>query len=247
MKKKQSAKLKIYNQNPDKKKVATLELRKKTGFDYDAVQKLKEVNVIIDGFIAGNEIEDIVFKTNKSNKDKVSKVTSKCKLFSCDTCNFETRHVAAFKTHKTRIHKQIKKCEICVYYAETQSNFEEHIQKHHGPKPIYNCSDCDYVATLKAELDKHKLSTHEKEASYSCDFCEYEFKMQSSKQEHIKLNHKGNLKRTKEIISSSSYPPRKKQEMEKNIDSVELMDIEIETDSLIQMFEARIEQLEAET
>ena len=103
------------------------------------------------------------------------------------------------------------------------------------------------MATLKAELDKHKLSTHEKEASYSCDFCEYEFKMQSSKQEHIKLNHKGNLKKTKEIISSSSYPPRKKQEMEKNIDSVELMDIEIETDSLIQMFEARIEQLEAET
>ena len=63
-----NAELKIYNQNPEKKKAATLELRKKPGFDYDVVQKLKKViNIILDGFIAGDEIEDILSKSTKYN------------------------------------------------------------------------------------------------------------------------------------------------------------------------------------
>ena len=62
-----NAELKIYKPNPDKKKGATLELRKKPGFDYDVVKKLKTmITIIVDGFIAGDEIEDILTKSNKN-------------------------------------------------------------------------------------------------------------------------------------------------------------------------------------
>ena len=269
-----NAELKIYHPNPDKKKGATLELRKKPGFDYDVVKKLKNViNIIVDGYMAGFEIEDIFAKSNKVKKAKISKVTSQCKLFSCDLCNFETKHVAAFKAHKTRIHKQFK-CNMCVYKAKTQSELKEHMKIQHENTACIKCKDCDYVAKEQHDLEKHNLMTHGKDEGNPCDFCDYKTTMQSVLEEHKKLihklqifscticgyivynesvlenhkneKHKENLKRTKETVSPSSSPPRKKQEMDENVESVELMDFEIEADSLIvKMLETRIKELEA--
>ena len=159
-----NAELKIYKPNPDKKKGATLELRKKPGFDNDVVKKLKTmITIIVDGFIAGDEIEDILTKSNKNYKSKISKVTSKCKMFSCDMCNFETKYVAAFKTHKTKIHMLVK-CELWDCKFKTQNELEKHLQNKHTKGAHIECINCDSVIKEKSELDKHRKLSHGNEA-----------------------------------------------------------------------------------
>ena len=81
---------KIYNPSTNKKKGATLELRKMSGHEYNHVQILKDIIILLlDGFILGEDVEQ-VFKTD-AIKRAASKVTSKPKLFSCDQCDWETR------------------------------------------------------------------------------------------------------------------------------------------------------------
>ena len=95
--------LKIHNPSA-RKRGATLELRKMSGFEYKHVHFLKNIiNILLDGFIMGKDLNDIVKTVGRQNSSPW--ITSKPKLFTCDKCNFETRFAAALKTHKTKIHE----------------------------------------------------------------------------------------------------------------------------------------------
>ena len=116
--------LKIHAPSVHKKKGATIEIRKVSGFEYSQVLILRKIiTCLLDNFIKGNDISDVVSNSEKlSSKSRISQVTSKPTLFTCDLCKWQTRFPSALKTHKTRIHQiterdQTKKlaCGRCMF------------------------------------------------------------------------------------------------------------------------------------
>ena len=101
-----NAELKVYNPSNNKKKGATPEMRKMSGFEYEHVQTLKNLIILLlDSFILGNDIEHVLDTSRIDAKKKsASKVTSRPRLFACDLCNWQTRFASALKVHKSKIH-----------------------------------------------------------------------------------------------------------------------------------------------
>ena len=132
--------LKVYNPSVGKKKGATIELRKMSGFDYILVEKLKMmITNLLDGFIAGYDVEQVLAISKKGTLHRViGKVTSKPKLFACDLCNWQTKFGSALKSHKTRIHCKEQtgrkfKCDACVFQFDTQELLDVHGRIKHKP------------------------------------------------------------------------------------------------------------------
>ena len=60
--------LKVYAPSVNKKKGATIDLRKMSGFDYNFVDKFKEiVTTLLDGLIAGNDVENVIKNAKNSS------------------------------------------------------------------------------------------------------------------------------------------------------------------------------------
>ena len=79
--------LKIYNPSLNKKKGATMELRKMSSFEYTHVELLKSMLIIfLDGFIAGDDVNEVLKNFKKGSVPR-ARVTSKLRLFNCDQCN----------------------------------------------------------------------------------------------------------------------------------------------------------------
>ena len=80
------------------------------------MESLKNVvNGILDGLIAGNDIEQVI--CNKDPKKVFGRITSNPKLFTCDVCKWQTKFGSALKAHKTRIHNQNDNhdCDFCIF------------------------------------------------------------------------------------------------------------------------------------
>ena len=128
--------IKVHAASMGKKKGATLEIRKMSGFEYLYVQKARNVIAdLLDGFISGEELESILENSKNGVNKSVSRVTSKCKLFACDLCNFETKFGSALKAHKTRIHKYVPSvnlisCDVCESSFKTKSLLYTHKLEH---------------------------------------------------------------------------------------------------------------------
>ena len=134
--------LKVYNPSNNKKKGATIEMRKMSGYEYDHVLVLKNiVTILLDGLILGNDINQVMSDSNvESNKKVAAKVTSRPRLFSCDLCNWQTRFASALKVHKNKIHIANPKtgtevsCDVCAFKAKEKSIVDEHFQTKHKAK-----------------------------------------------------------------------------------------------------------------
>ena len=116
--------VKIYVPSVQKKKGATIEMRKCSGFDYAQVEMLKTIiTTFLDGFMAGIDIKEVIKNSGRISSLK-SKVTSKPKLFNCELCNFRTRFGSALKAHVTRIHVEQDespfKCDKCIFCAQNK-------------------------------------------------------------------------------------------------------------------------------
>ena len=127
--------LKVYNPSVNKKKGATIELRKISGFEYSHVEILKRmITTLLDGFIAGKDMDEII-KNGKGESFNKSKVTSKPALFSCAICNWQTKFASALKSHMTRIHRpkssDLVKCDQCDFQTQTILLLDDHTQLNH--------------------------------------------------------------------------------------------------------------------
>ena len=180
--------LKVYNPSLNRTKGATIEMRKMSGFEYTHVELLKcIVTAFLDGFIDGKDVNDIIQNSRKGSLNK-SKVTSKPKLFNCDQCNFQTKFGSALKVHKTRIHKVKQILEL-------------------------QCAECNFSAKTQAEIDEHRLTVHKPEQCFTCDICNSVYSSKTLLEEHLLSMHRPTVKRSNEIRTPSSSPPRKKQEV----------------------------------
>ena len=168
--------LKVHNPSLTKKKGATLELRKMSGFDYENVEIVKTmITTILDGVIAGAEVTEVLknLSNNVPLKNVAGKVTSKPKLFSCCICSFQTRFATALKAHTTRIHNQTPvksqnqfKCDICVFIGETSASLDDHMKTHRvcnkRSKDFFKCAiiNCDSTFDTEDKLSEHEHNQH---------------------------------------------------------------------------------------
>ena len=202
--------IKIYNPSLNKKKGATLELRKMSGFEYSHVESLKNfITSVLDGLIAGNDIEQVI-SSKKDSKKLFSRITSNPKLFTCDVCNWQTKFGSALKAHKTRIHNQNdnNSCDICDLKGKSLLDIKEHVKNGHNQskkryKEIFTCEIPACNSNFESE---NKLKIHENH-------------------QHDTANK--NVEKKDE--SPTSSPPRKKQDIEDaTVDDIEMNDLEIE-------------------
>ena len=230
--------LKIYNPSVHKKKGATIEMRKMSGYDYVHVEILKNmITILLDGFIAGDDIEEVLKKDPSVKPDRV---VSKPKLFSCVLCNFQTRFGSALKAHNTRIH------------VNSQIPIKQSL----------------HDSCVSESVPKQTQNVKRAKSSVNCKSCNSTFSTVDKLKEHEKNQHmKSDQLDSPDMISPSASPPRKKQESEtidsqakesveimesENTtneidDSVEMLDLQIEAnDTIYKMLENRIKQLEVE-
>ena len=106
-----NAELKVHNPSANKKKGATIELRKISGFEYEHVLRLKDIlTKILDTIIAGDQLDKVIKNMKVEAAEKLArKITSKPKQFECEICNFKTKFSSALKSHMTRLHPNIHK------------------------------------------------------------------------------------------------------------------------------------------
>ena len=116
------------------------------------------------------------------------------------------------------------------------------------PKP-FTCDQCDWQTKFASALKIHKKKIHEVNL-IPCNICDFKFETNDDLKKHINENHTRNKRSKSEEKSSTptSSPPRKKIEMENILEkdeSIEMMDIEIEANSLVvSLLEKRIKELE---
>jgi len=170
--------LKIYNPSVKKKKGATIEIRKKSGYDFTHVLLLKDLLAnILDRLMSGEELSSILSNTNVASKRN----TVSSGLIKCDLCNYQTRLLSALKSHKTRIHNSDKfnfNCTICDFSSTSDENLKAHISEQ--PSNVV--------------VDKFK-----------CSNCNFEFATESNLKEHVELNQTLGFKRRKSDVTPGCF------------------------------------------
>ena len=145
------------------------------------------ITVILDGLIAGNEVEQALKDAKKElGLKSQSKVTSKCKKFTCVVYNFETKFSSSLKGHMTRIHPQKDySCPKCDFKFQREVDLNLHITAIH--KENYDCKTCEQKFVAKVDLDLHIIKKHgtkRMKESFTCKFCDSTFRSQESLKEH---------------------------------------------------------------
>ena len=105
--------IKVYNPSLNKKKGATIELRKRPNYDFSLVEKVKNiVTNLLDGYLAEKDPNN--------------------KYFTCDICKWETRFEPALKGHMKKMHAQqsqtIEKQKVCGK-CEFTTNSKNHLNR----------------------------------------------------------------------------------------------------------------------
>ena len=149
--------LKVYNPSLNKKKGATIELRKMSDFEYKYVEILKKhITKVLD----------------KNLEDQVS---NGCQFFTCNICNWQTRFEPALKGHKKRMHavntnKNSNMCTESGFSADTQASLNVHTEAEHArqkrkrTKATHKCDveNCESTFYYESNLKEHKMSQHKK-------------------------------------------------------------------------------------
>ena len=198
--------LKIYNPSLNKKKGATLELRKMSSFDHSYVEFLRNaITKLLDGFISGDELEQVL--KNDCSRRVVGSITSKPKLFTCDVCKWQTKFGSALKAHKTRIHGDNQySFDICKFQGKDSVDLKDHVDSEHKlnnkrTKVCYKCKVQNCLSTFDSE---RKLKEHDQGQHSEPD-----------------ISHSSSI----DMESPSCSPPRKKSDCQ--VEEIEIIDLEI--------------------
>ena len=118
------AELKVYDPSLDRKKGATIEIRKLSDSEYEFVEKLRDViTCLLDKFLSENE-EKPALKTGLNS-------SGEAKYFVCDVCDWQTRSEAALKGHKKRMHEkkgvsEEVSCNLCPFKSSSKATLIVH-------------------------------------------------------------------------------------------------------------------------
>ena len=156
----ESVELKIYDPSNNKKKGATIELRKMSDSDFFSVEKLCEMIT---------SLLDDAIKNSKTRNCSKGGLLSKDNYYVCDDCNWKTRFETALKAHQKRIHgkKSLNgdTCELCDFTSKSKATMIVHKRISHKESKkrsleTFKCSRCDSTFDTKEKLDKHVNTQH---------------------------------------------------------------------------------------
>ena len=181
--------MKIYDPSVNKKKGATIELRKLSDSDFEHVEKLK---IIVCSLL------DKILDSEDSDQKNCFRAPGGKKKFICDICSWETHFEPALKGHKKRMH-----------IKGLNSNQTD----------TYTCDKCEFKTKSKATQIVHIRMTHKDETrkrqkdTFQCKWtkCESTFDTEDKLDKHVRTQHEEHeIKVSSETASPSSSPPRKK-------------------------------------
>ena len=143
--------VKVYNPSLNKKKGATIEIRKRPEYDFSFVEKVKNIITnLLDGYLAEKDPNN--------------------KYFTCDICKWETRFAPALKGHMKRMHVQQKQsiCSQCEFTTKSIDVLETHMNTKHEmktrkrQKANYKCdvNKCASTFYYESNLNEHKRAQH---------------------------------------------------------------------------------------
>ena len=152
--------LKIHNPSLDKKKGATLELRKLSGFEYVHVEQLREI------------LKDILNNFISESQESMSRTQKEKSSFKCNVCDWETRFEPALKGHIKRMHSKDQGnkifCPKCGFKTDSKATLNIHDRMSH-PKDkrkrskatvCSQCSKCDLTVVDEERLNIHIKADH---------------------------------------------------------------------------------------
>ena len=155
----------------DKRKQATIEIRKLTGQDYETVEKVKDlVTDMLDDFTSGESVSKVITKNNaKPYSPFVGQPSLSVKLLCCTICDFKIKSVAALKQHMIKNHKSPTiKCDVCGFESNERDVINhkhefhlvhQQIQKQaKRKKAIFTCCQCGITVDTKKKLNNHMES-----------------------------------------------------------------------------------------
>ena len=154
--------LKVHNASNDKKKGATLEIRKLSDSEYCHVELLKTVIMnLLDKFMRNEDL-----------KTSNSRFKTENEIFRCNICDWETRSEPALKGHKRRLHGKDEAlvCDKCGHKANSDSKLQTHIRLSHKKEAkkrlisSVKCEECDSTFNNTERLNEHINSQHAKDA-----------------------------------------------------------------------------------
>ena len=170
------AEIKIHEPS-DKRRQATIEIRKLTGYEYDSVEKVKELLTnMLDNFTLGQTVSKVMVQSKIKAKPYtpiVRQPSLSTKFLSCTECEFKIKTMVALKNHIDRTHKNKKvKCEACGFESN-EIELKDHIQKYHlahekqskRKKVVFGCDECGVTVDAQNKLTSHKESQHPKVSS----------------------------------------------------------------------------------
>ncbi|CAL4118567.1 unnamed protein product [Meganyctiphanes norvegica] len=118
------------------------------------------------------------------------------KPFSCDQCDFTTKHKLSLRKHIENKHekkshkKKSLKCPFpdCDYRGARKDYFKIHLMIHTGDKP-YECQHCEYRCVSTSALSTH-MALHSGTKPHQCHLCDYKCAVKDGLNKHIRSHTK---------------------------------------------------------
>ena len=142
-------------------------------------------------------------QNSASAEDPRSKSKSSSKIiFSCNSCDYETRKEYFLEKHKRLQHNEFKSIQCppdCRFKTSKQRYLESHTQLNHGPNAVLKeeiifCKNCEYETTSTTKIRKHSQIVHKKtdDGFRSCPDCGYKTSKMFDLENHIRVTHSAN-------------------------------------------------------
>ena len=166
----------------DKRHKATIEVRKLTGHEFEAVEEVKDLlTKMLDDFTSGEPVSRVIIKA----KGKIAAYTPlvkqpslQIKLISCKECEFTTKTMPTLKGHISKNHRYSKcKCDICGFDF-SENDMKDHMSEFHQvhqtikgqnkqkrKKDTICCDECGITVDSQKKLKSHKESQHQESSS----------------------------------------------------------------------------------
>lgn len=155
--------------------------------------------------------------SNLTGKD--SWTVNSDKSFSCNSCDFSTKHKQDVFQHISAKHDPtVFKCALCTKTYNTLQYLRNHLNYKHNPmRAVRQCSFCDYKTIDKYSLQTHERTKHTKVGYLKCDRCNVTVPTKCKMNQHVLKAHSVSVKNTLHKCKECSYVSYKYQHLKDHV------------------------------
>ena len=108
--------------------------------------------------------------------------------YKCDKCDEVCVTWSALRSHVSKAHPKLYKCEKCEREYKSLYQLKKHEETHQDKRLVYKCNQCDRSYTKKSNLKSHVDVFHLGLKSHSCDICHKPYAHKHSLIKHLKTH-----------------------------------------------------------